>query len=75
VHHAKHTYGGVEAYLHAFLTSALDGDEWLASGLGRFILGERPAGTHWIGGWVGTRASLLDAVAKRKNLIIVTARN
>jgi hypothetical protein len=30
-------YGGVEIYLHAFLTSALDGSEWLASGSGRFI--------------------------------------
>jgi hypothetical protein len=29
--------GGVEIWLHAFLISALDGDEWLASCLGRFI--------------------------------------
>jgi hypothetical protein len=27
--------------------------------------GDRTPGTHWIGGWVGPRASL-DAVAKRK---------
>jgi hypothetical protein len=26
---------------------------------------ERTTGTHWIGGWVGTRA-VLDAVVKRK---------
>jgi hypothetical protein len=29
------------------------------------IPGERALGTHWIGGWVGPRASM-DAVAKRK---------
>jgi len=28
--------------------------------------GDRATGTHWIGGWVGLRASM-DAVAKRKN--------
>jgi hypothetical protein len=31
------TYGGVEVQLHAFLTSALDGGEWLASRPGRYI--------------------------------------
>jgi hypothetical protein len=48
-----------------FLTSALDGDEWLASRPGRFTPGERAPGTHWIGGWVDPRA-VLDAVVKRK---------
>jgi hypothetical protein len=33
-------YGG------PFLTSALDGGEWLASRLGRFTTGERAAITH-----------------------------
>jgi hypothetical protein len=47
------------------LTSALDGGEWSASRLGRFISRERAPGTHWIGGWVGSRA-VLDAVVKRK---------
>jgi hypothetical protein len=57
------TYGGVEVYLHAFLTSALDGSEWSASRPGHFIHGERALGTHCIGGWVGSRVGL-DAVAK-----------
>jgi hypothetical protein len=47
------------------LTSALDGGEWSASRTGRFTPRERAPGTHWVGGWVGTRA-VLDAVVKRK---------
>jgi hypothetical protein len=39
-------------------TSVLDGGEWSASLPGRFT-----PGTHWIGGWVGSRAGL-DAVNK-----------
>jgi hypothetical protein len=31
------TYGKVEVQLHVFLTSALDGSEWSASRLDRFI--------------------------------------
>jgi hypothetical protein len=30
------TQGGVEVYLHTFLTSALDGSEWPVSGVGFF---------------------------------------
>jgi hypothetical protein len=48
--------GGV--VLHAFLTSVTNGGEWSASRPGRFISGERAAGTYWIGGWVGLRAGL-----------------
>jgi hypothetical protein len=44
-----------------FLTSALDGGEWLASRPGRFTAAERAPVTHWIGGRVGPRAGL-DAV-------------
>jgi hypothetical protein len=36
---------------------------------GRFTLGERAPGTHWIGGWVGPRASL-DGAEKRKFLTL-----
>jgi hypothetical protein len=43
-------YGGVDIYIHIFLTSALAGGEWSAS---RFTSGERAPGTHRIGGWVG----------------------
>jgi hypothetical protein len=49
-----------------FLTSALDGGEWLASRPGRFAPGERVTGVHRIGGWgVGSRAGL-GAVGKGK---------
>jgi hypothetical protein len=49
------------------LISAIDGGEWSASRPGRFTHRERAPGTHWIGGWVGPRATL-DAVVKRKIL-------
>jgi len=48
----------VEVQFDAFLTSALDGGEWLTSRPGRFTPRERAFGTHWIGGWVGPRAVL-----------------
>jgi hypothetical protein len=60
-------YGGMDAYIHIFLTSALVGGKWSASRPGRFNPGERAHGTHWIGGWVGPRAGL-DDVEKRKFL-------
>jgi hypothetical protein len=59
-------YGGVEVYVHVFLTSALLGGEWSASRPGHFTPKERVPGIHWIGGWVGPRAGL-DDVEKRKN--------
>jgi hypothetical protein len=54
------TYGGVDVYIHIFLTSALVGGEWSASRHGRFTPGEIAAGTHWLGGWVDPRAGLDD---------------
>jgi hypothetical protein len=39
-------YGGVDVYIHVFLTSALVGGEWSASRHGRFTSGERTPGTH-----------------------------
>jgi hypothetical protein len=54
------TYGEVDVYSHVQLTSALVGSEWSASRPGRFIPGEIAFCTHFIGGWVGTRAGLDD---------------
>jgi hypothetical protein len=48
-HYTTEWYGGVEAQLHVFLTSAIDGGEWLASRSGRFKSGKRDTGTHWVG--------------------------
>jgi len=40
-----HAIGAVEVQLHAFLTSAVVGSEWSASGPVRFTLGKDPAVT------------------------------
>jgi hypothetical protein len=58
------TCGGVDVYIHIFLTSALAGGEWSASRLRRFATGERAPGTHGIGGWVDPRAGLDDRDSK-----------
>jgi hypothetical protein len=64
-HHAmRHIGDWTHSFMHS-LTSALDGGDWLASRPGRFTPRERPPTTHWIGGWVGPRASL-DMGSKRK---------
>jgi hypothetical protein len=60
-------YEGVDVLIHIFLTSALVGGERSAPCPGRFTPGERPPGTHCIGGWVDPRAGLGD-VEKRKFL-------
>jgi hypothetical protein len=64
-HYTMKTCSGVDIYIHAFLTSALDEGEWLASSPGRFTRRERVPGTHWIRGWVGPG---LDAAVKRRIL-------
>jgi hypothetical protein len=67
-HHAMKTYGRVEVWLHTFLASALDGDEWSASRPSRVTPGGKspppsiPLNRRLC---VDTRVCL-DAVAKRK---------
>jgi len=39
-------YWGVEVYLYAFLTSALNGGEWSVSCLGRFTPKKKAPATH-----------------------------
>jgi len=51
-------YYGVEAELHALLTSPQGEVEWSASRASGFTPGERAAGTHRRGGRVGLRADL-----------------
>jgi hypothetical protein len=71
----KHnSFNTVEVKLYAFLTLALDVDEWSASRPERFATGENAPGTHLIGGWVNPRDSL-KAVAERKSPIIAPAGN
>jgi hypothetical protein len=62
-------YGGVDVYIHIFLTSALVGGELSASRPGRFTFGERAPGSHWVGGWVEPRAGL-EYLEKRKFLTL-----
>jgi hypothetical protein len=59
-------YGGVDVYIHIFLTSALVGGEWSTSRPCYFTPGEI---ARWIGGWVDLRAGL-DDLEKRKFLIL-----
>jgi hypothetical protein len=61
------TYGGVDVWIHVFLTSAVIGDEWSASHPDRFVPGERVPGTNRIGGWVDPRTGM-DDVEMRQNL-------
>jgi hypothetical protein len=53
-HDAMKSYGGVEIYLHAFLTSTLHGGELSASCLGLFDPEERDLSSHCIGGQMGS---------------------
>jgi hypothetical protein len=55
-------YGGMDVYIHIFLTLAIVGGEWSASG-------GRAPGTHWIGGWMVPRTGL-DNKGKRKFLTL-----
>jgi hypothetical protein len=58
------TYGGVEVWLHTFLTLVLDGGKWTASYHGCSTPGERGHNSHCIGGFVGPKASV-DVASKR----------
>jgi hypothetical protein len=51
-------YGGVDAEIHIFLTTALVEGGWSASHPDRFVPAERAIGSHRIGGWVGLRVDL-----------------
>jgi hypothetical protein len=55
-------YGVMDIQIHIFFfTSALPGDEWLASWPGCFIPpGEISPGTRWIEVWVDPKAGLDD---------------
>jgi hypothetical protein len=66
-HYTMKTNRGSEGVAPPLLTLALFGGEWSSSCPSHFIPGERAAGTHWIGGWVGLGASL-DNVEKGKFL-------
>jgi hypothetical protein len=58
----------VEVQFHAFLTSALDEDEWTASRLGRFNPWERASVSHWLGGWGGLQSLSGHSGGEERNL-------
>jgi hypothetical protein len=53
-------YGGVDIYVHVFLTSALVGGEWSASRPAVLPARKEPTGTQRIVGWVDSRTGLDD---------------
>jgi hypothetical protein len=59
-------YGGVNVYIHNFLTSALAEAEWSALCPDRFTPRERVAGTYFMWDWVDPRTGL-DDLEKRKS--------
>jgi len=67
------TYWGSGGAVHAFLTWTLDRGKWSASHSGCFITRVRIRGIYWTGVWVCPKVGL-DAVEKRKNLIIAPRR-
>lgn len=56
--HNVQTYEVVEAELDKFLTPTKDRRDRSVSRPGRFTLGERTPGTHWIGMWARLKAGL-----------------
>jgi hypothetical protein len=53
-------YGGVDVFIHIFVTSALAVGEWSASRPCRFNHEEKAPGTHCIESWVDPRPDLDD---------------
>jgi hypothetical protein len=59
----------VKVWLHSFLTSAVDGSEWLASGLGRFNPGKGPRFS--LSRKLGGSQSQSEHLGEQKNLILL----
>jgi hypothetical protein len=57
-------YEAKQIYLHALLTWALRGGEWLCSCCGRSISEEMALGTQRVGGW--------DSVEQRKHFLLLS---
>jgi hypothetical protein len=58
-------YGGVDIYIHIFLISALDGDEWSTSRPGRFTPGERAPGLVDLRAGLDDLEKILDPTGTR----------
>jgi hypothetical protein len=68
-HYAMKAYGGVDVYIHVFLTLTLVAGELSVSRPFSLTPGERALGTHWIVGLVNPRVGL-DRLQKLKFLTL-----
>jgi hypothetical protein len=70
-HHVMKTYGGVEAWLREFLTSALQRNEWSVSSNNRFNPWERAPVWYWIKDWrLGGPPEMVWTLEKNHLLIL-----
>jgi hypothetical protein len=63
--HSLNAYRDMEAYLHSFLTVALDGHEWSVLRISHFISMDGDPGIHLTGSSVGPTAGM-DGLDKRR---------
>jgi hypothetical protein len=61
-------YGGVEEYIHAFLTSTRGGCEWSASSHGRLIPGKEPL-SYLLDRMLGGPQSWPEHYEEKKNFL------
>jgi hypothetical protein len=59
-HYATKAYGGVDVYIHVFVTSTLVEGEWSISRPCPFTPGEKAPVIHWMAGWVDPTTGLDD---------------
>lgn len=64
MHHSMKAYGGVKVQFHLFLTSAVDGSGWSASGFGHVV-----PGVHLVGDWWAPKRVCIWWQTKKKECL------